>query len=267
MAEQKWLVDGPKTIDIEGVRALKVGLAGGLVDIVAHDEPGIRIEVHSVSVKSLKISVEGDTVEIDQPRLGWDNWLDVISNIGTGGMKAEISILVPRDSHLKLGVVSAQVLVSGLHDDADISTVNGEVVVDSVVGDIHLKSISGALAVRNHHGKVRVHTVSGDVTASGQIRSFRCEGVSGKVFLDIAGIPNDINVNTVSGSVTTRLEPATPASYTISTISGKLQLDDSQVSGIRGTYTGKSGELDGAWLEFRVHTVSGDVSIVRSVPA
>ena len=65
MAQEKWLVDGPKTIDIESARSLKVGLIGGQIDIVAHDEPGVRVEVHSVSGKDLKVSIDGDQVEID----------------------------------------------------------------------------------------------------------------------------------------------------------------------------------------------------------
>ena len=55
MAQEKWLVDGPKTIDVEGVRSLKVGLINGQVDIIGHDKPGARVEVHSVSGRDLKI--------------------------------------------------------------------------------------------------------------------------------------------------------------------------------------------------------------------
>jgi hypothetical protein len=46
MAQEKWLVDGPKVIDLENIDRLKVSLVGGHVDIVGHDEPGVRVEVH-----------------------------------------------------------------------------------------------------------------------------------------------------------------------------------------------------------------------------
>ena len=67
--------------------ALKVGLVGGQIDVVAHDEPGARIEVHSVTVKDLRIEVTGDgaegsIVEIDHPQLRWDNFLEVFRNFG-----------------------------------------------------------------------------------------------------------------------------------------------------------------------------------------
>ena len=62
MAQEKWLVDGPKVIDVDGINKLKVGLIGGQVNIVGHDEPGVRIEVNSVQGRELKITVDGDTL-------------------------------------------------------------------------------------------------------------------------------------------------------------------------------------------------------------
>ena len=115
MAQEKWLVDGPKTIDVENVRKLKVSLISGQVDIVGHDEPGVRVEVHSVSGRDLKVAVEGDTLEVDHPQLSWDNWLDVFKSF-RGNARADVSIMVPRDVGLKFGVVNAEALVSGIHD-------------------------------------------------------------------------------------------------------------------------------------------------------
>ena len=45
---EKWLIapGEERVIDIENVSRLKIGLVGGQVDVIAHDEPGIRIEVH-----------------------------------------------------------------------------------------------------------------------------------------------------------------------------------------------------------------------------
>jgi len=67
MAQEKWLIDGEKTIDIEMIRKLKVGLIAGQVDIVGHDDPGARVEVHSVRGKALTVTINGDTLEIDHP--------------------------------------------------------------------------------------------------------------------------------------------------------------------------------------------------------
>jgi DUF4097 and DUF4098 domain-containing protein YvlB len=261
---QKWLVDGPKTIEIDGIRKLKVGLVAGHVDVIAHDEPVVRVEVHSVSGKDLRITADGETLDIDHAQLSWENWLDVFRNFSPGAARADISVLVPRDVALKLGVVSATALVSGLQEDADLSTVSGDLATDGIAGDVRLNSVSGELTSRNHYGKVVAHTVSGDVTVSGTVLSLSSDGVSGNVFLDLAEVPDQVKVNTVSGTVTVRLEPTTPTSYTIATVGGRLQLDDSSVSGIRGKYTGKYGQLDGRWTDLRVNTVSGDVSVLHS---
>jgi hypothetical protein len=267
MAQEKWLVDGEKVIDFELVRSLKVSLIGGQVDIVGHDEPGARVEVHSVRGKELKISIEGDRLEIDHPQLSWDNFIDVFKSFGGNGAKADISIMVPRAVALKFGVVSATALISGLTTDASISTVSGAVVVDGVSGDLQLNSVGGEIAVRNHYGKIAAKTISGDITATGEIFKLTSETVSGDVFLDLLGTPDEVRINTVSGSITTRLAPGLPAQYKINTVSGRVQLDDSEITGIHGSYTGKYGSLDKNWLELKASTVSGAISVLHAVSA
>ncbi|HNP16399.1 MAG: DUF4097 family beta strand repeat protein [Salinibacterium sp.] len=263
MASEKWLIDGEKIIDVDMVRNLKVGLIGGKVDIVGHDEPTARVEVHSVSKKPLKVSLEGDTLEIDHPQLSWDNFIEVFKSFSNNA-QADVSIMVPRDVALKFGVVSATGLISGLTEDAKISTVSGDIVIDNVYGDLELNSVSGEISVRNHYGNITSKTVSGDLTASGEIMKLSSNGVSGDVFLDFTGIPDSANVKTVSGDITLRLEAGVPAQYKVTTVSGKLQLDDSEISGVRGQYTGKHGDLHGQWLEFSASTVSGDVAVLHA---
>lgn len=263
MAVEKWLIDDSKTIDVDMVRNLKVGLIGGKVDIVGHDEPSARIEVHSVSGKPLKVSIDGDTLEVDHPQLSWDNFIEVFKSFNNNA-KADVSIMVPRDVALKFGTVSATGLVSGLTNDAKISTVSGDIVIDNVAGDLELNSVSGELNVRNHYGTITSKTVSGDITASGDITKFSANSVSGNTFMDITGTPDSVGIKSVSGDITLRLEHDVPAQYKVNTMSGRLQLDDSSITGVRGQYLGKYGDLHGQWLEFTASTVSGDISVLHS---
>lgn len=262
MSQQKWLLDGPKTLEVDGIRKLKVGLVAGHVVVIAHDEPVVRIEVHSVSGKDLRITADGETLEIDHAQLSWENWLDVFRNFRPGAARADVSILVPRDVALKLGVVSATALVSGVHENGDLSTVSGDLATDGIVGDLQLNSVSGELSARNHTGRIVAHTVSGDVTATGSVLSYSSDGVSGDVFLDLAGIPDRVKVNSVSGNITARLEPDVATSYAINTVGGKIQLDDAAIQ-VRGNFTGKTGVLEGRWTDFRANTVSGDISVLH----
>ncbi len=268
MAQEKWLVDGPKVIDIDGVHKLKVGLIAGQVNVVGHDDDGVRVEVHSVAGRELKITLDGDTLGIDHVQLSWDNFVDVfkgfVGNAFARSTQVDISIQVPRDIALTFGVVSASALISGLSADASISTVSGDVVVDSVTGDIQLNAVSGELSVLGHEGAILAHTVSGDITAAGEISSFTSDSVTGDVFLDFTGTPDQVRVNSVSGGVTARLSAEVAARYTINTVSGRIQLDDSEIRGVRGAYTGKFGTLDKHWLDFKANTVSGNVSVLHA---
>lgn len=266
MAQEKWLIQPgeSRTIDIEVVRALKVGLIGGQIDIIGHDEPSARIEVHSVSGRELKITIDGDSVEIDHPQLRWDNFIEVFASMRSSA-KADISVLVPRDVALKFGVISASALVSGLATNGRLSTVSGDIVADGLTGDIELNSVSGELSARDHRGRISSHTVSGDITASGEISRFSADGVSGDVMLDLSGTPDQVQVKTVSGETTVRVPEDLGARYRVNTVSGRVQLDNVMVVGSAGKgYSGTAGSLDGRWVDVTVNSVSGNVSVLRS---
>ncbi|MCC5611640.1 DUF4097 family beta strand repeat-containing protein [Nostoc sp. CHAB 5834] len=263
MATETWIVTEPTVIDLELVRSVKVGLIGGQVDIVAHDEPGARVEVHSVEGRDLKVALEGDTLVVDHPQLKWETFLDNFK-LFIGKAKAEVSILVPRNAKLTLNVVTAEGLVSGLHCDATIHTVNGDVVLDSLVGDVSVHAVSAEVSVRAHQGSLDVQSVSGDVTVSGEVRRFTCDSVSADVVADLRGTPDRIINSSVSGDLTVRLDAGVPAQYSINTLTGRLQLDDSRITGVKGRYTGRYGQLAGSFTEVRASSVNGDVSVVHT---
>jgi DUF4097 and DUF4098 domain-containing protein YvlB len=265
MAIEKWLIQPgeSKVIDLEFVRSLKVGMIGGKIDDIAHDETSARVEVHSVTGKELKVEIDGDRLEIDHPQLRWDNFLDVFKGF-TGSAKAEVSVLVPRDVAIKLGVVSAEALVSGFASDAKLSTVTGDVVVDHVIGDLDVNTVNGEISVGNHTGRINANTVSGDIVASGSITRFSADGVSGNMILDVVGTPSEINTNTVSGDLTVRLDAGLGERYRVNTVAGTVFLDDTTFKGTLGKgFERVIGELSGSWLDLQANSVSGNISIVR----
>jgi DUF4097 and DUF4098 domain-containing protein YvlB len=267
MAQDKWLIQPGESriIDVELVRSLKIGFIGGQIDVIAHDEPGARVEVHSVTGRDLKITVDGDQLEIDHPQLRWDNFIEVFKSMRTNG-KADVSVLVPRDVALKFGMISATALISGLRTNAKLSTVSGDLVIDGLTGNVELNSVSGEMSARNHTGRISAHTVSGDVTAQGAITKFTLDGVAGDVMVDITGTPDEISSNTVSGDLTVRIPEAIGARYRVNTVSGKMQLDNATIFSSPGrTHTGTAGTFDGSWVDINVNSVSGNVAVLRSV--
>lgn len=263
MAQQTWIVTEPTVIDLELVRSLKVGLIGGQVDIVAHDEPGARVEVHAVAGRDLKIALEGDTLVVDHPQLRWETFFDNF-RLFSGKARADVSILVPRSTRLTVSVVAAEALISGVHGTTTVNTVNGDIVLDRLDGSATVHAVTGEVSVREHRGDVSVQTVSGDVTVSGEIPRFTCDAVSAAVIADLRGAPDRVKNSTVSGDLTVRLDAGNPAQYRISTLTGRLQLDDAQITGVKGQYTGRYGQLAGAFTEVRADSVSGDVAIVHT---
>jgi hypothetical protein len=275
MTLEKWIIHPGETrvIDIEDVRKLKVGLIGGQIDVIAHDEPGARIEVHAVTIKDLRIEVTGDVVEIDHPQLRWDNFLEVFRNFGSGGPKAEISVAVPRSVALTLGVVSASALVSGIRSDAKLNTVSGDIIVDGITGDLNVNAVSGDVQAREVVGALSANSVSGDVAVTGQLRKATIDTVSGAMLVDSTGPIGTIALNTVSGSATIRLDEGLPANYVVRSVSGRVQVDgvvrSGTGSGPTTNFAGSVGELSGAFVDVRANSVSGDVTVLRrgAVPA
>ena len=230
MTIEKWLIKPgeSRVIDLEDIRKLKIGLVGGQVDVVAHDEPGVRIEVHAVTGKDLRIEASGDVVEIDHAQLRWDNFLEVFRNFGAAGPKAEVSVAVPRGITLNLGVVSASALVSGLR--------------------------SGA----------RLNTVSGEVAATGSIRKATIDTVSGDLLVDSTGRVDTVNLNTVSGESTVRLDAGHAANYVLRSVSGRVLVDGIKRSSSGPTnWVDSDGELSGSFVDVRVNSVSGAITVLR----
>jgi len=271
MTLEKWIIHPGETrvIDIENVRKLKVGLIGGQIDVVAHDEPGVRIEVHGVTIKDLRIEATGDAVEIDHPQLRWDNFLEVFRNFGAAGPKAEISVAVPREIALTLGVVSASALISGIRSDVKLNTVSGDIIADGLVGDVSVNAVSGDVQIRELTGALSANSVSGDVAATGALRKATVDTVSGATLVDSTGDVHAVNLNTVSGSATIRLDQGLPANYAVRSVSGRVQADGvvrSRQGGITTNFTGSAGELSGTFVDVRANSVSGDITVLRRTP-
>ncbi|WP_246190549.1 DUF4097 domain-containing protein [Agromyces agglutinans] len=265
MSLEKWIIapGESRVIDLELVRHLKVTLIGGKVDVIAHDEPGARIEISGVTGKELAVSIDGDRLEIDHPQLRWDNFVDAFKGFA-GSAKAEVSILAPRQVALRLGVVSGDALVSGFDGDAKFSTVSGDVVVDNHSGDIELTGVSGELSAGNHEGRVTAHTVTGDVVASGEIVAFVADTVSGDLIVDAHGTPSRIDTNSISGDLTVRFDEGAGARYRVNTVGGSILIDDSRFKGVLGKgFEHVTGELAGHWLELGANSVSGNISVMR----
>ncbi|MCH1884241.1 DUF4097 domain-containing protein [Agrococcus sp. ARC_14] len=248
-----------RVIDLDAVTALRVGIVGGSVDIVGHDEPTARVEVHRVEGRDLTVTLEQGRLSISHPKVSWDDvWESVKALVGVRA-KVELSIVVPRHVALSLGQVSASALVTGLRSRASLSTVSGGIQIESHEGELDLNTVSGDLEVSGGTGRLSVHGVSADVTASGALDRVAVDTVSGEVLLDVHGSPRSITTNSVSGDVTVRLDAGQGVRASTHTVSGR-----GSIAGVAMPKRGGRETIDGAnAFDFSASTVSGDVTVVH----
>lgn len=134
---------------------------------------------------------------------------------------------------LRVKTASGNVTADTCCADVSVQTASGTVSLGTVEGDLEVKSASGDTEIGAADGSVRARTASGDVEL-GRVRTGRVEvqTASGEVEVGVErGIAVWLDVSSLSGSVTSSLEPTEP-----------------------------TGDAD-ATVELRVNTVSGDISL------
>lgn len=268
MATESWVAAGPQVIEVEDVRALRVGLVGGRVDVVAHDDPearGVRLEVHGVEGRPLEVTLRDGELRVGYSFTlgGWEGFVEKFRNFQDKD-RADVHVAVPRDVLAKVGTVSGDGLVAGLRQDASVSTVSGSIVVDDVRGRLTTNSVSGEVVVRRHAGDLRFNTVSGELAASGDLTLVQGNSVSGAVSLDVGAGSSSLTVTTVSGDVTVRVPEGTGLRVRAQSVSGRLVVDEQEHKG-SGPGT-RIVDLDagegGTFLS--ATTVTGHVTVLRA---
>lgn len=261
MTTESWVVTGPQVIEVEDVRTLRALVVGGRVDIVARDEPGARIEVHSVDGRPLEISLRDGRLEIGYSFLSWDRLLERLRQLRWRD-RAEVHIAVGRGVAVSLGTVGAEGLLAGVVADGVVNTVNGSLVVDGTSGLLAANTVSGEVAVRAHRGDLKLNTVSGDVAASGELTRVSVSTVSGSVSLDTTAPSSTVRVSAVSGDVTVRLPMDHGVGVRMKGVSGRVYVDGQRYksSALGSAVDVRLGE-GGCWVE--MDSVSGDLTVLR----
>ncbi len=263
-----WTVSEPTQIDVPGpVRAVHVTVVSGDVDVIAGDVDGAHVEVTAITGADLRVSLDGDVLRVGYDDLGWDK---VLGWLRGQRRKVSLSVAVPEECDVRIGVVSADAVVTGTKGLAEVRSVSGEVVLDALSGRVTGKSVSGDLECRALAGNLAFDSVSGDLTVvEGSPASVRAHAVSGDVILDIE--PDDgalVDLKTVSGDVTVRLPTYDGTSVDVRSTSGRLSATvDGLTQATRPGQQTLHGVLGGGTVTLRARTVSGDVSLLVREPS
>ncbi|MET9294765.1 DUF4097 family beta strand repeat-containing protein [Streptomyces sp. NPDC003077] len=270
-ARSEWSVSEPRTLEIdEPVRALTVRVAGGTVNVVGTTDGGPpRVEIGEVEGTPLTVSVKDGTLSVgydDLPLKGFLKYLDR----RTWRREAVVSVAVPADTRVDVGVVGAATVVSGISGRADVHGVTGHLTLVGLTGTVRAETVSGDVETQAVTGDLRVQSVSGSLTVvEGAGAAVRAETVSGDMALDVdpGARGTDINLTTVSGEIAIRLPDPADTRVEADTTSGTVAnaFDDLRVSGQWGAkrITGRLGAGNG---RLKVTTVSGGLALLRRPP-
>src|SRR5688500_11934802 len=130
---REWRIETPQSLDVDGVRRLEVRLVAGSVDVVGRTEDAdagaAQVEVSELE-GPLLVTLENGTLTIAHEKLTWGGLFDWVSNRRAA---ATVSVSVPNDCPVELGVVSADAVVSGIDADrTSVKSVSGDVTLDGV---------------------------------------------------------------------------------------------------------------------------------------
>jgi hypothetical protein len=265
MSTDSWTVTGPQTIELDGVTNVDARVVDGRLDIVAHDEPVARVEVHSVEGRPIEVRLEGGRLVIGHETglSGWGSFMKRFVDFG-GRARADIHVAVPASTTVRLGTVRGEGLLAGTTAGASASTVSGSLLVSRTAGDLRLNTVSGEVTVRDHVGDITSNTVSADVVVSGSADSVMSSSVSGDVTFDLVNQPRSVRVNSVSGNMLVRVPDERAVEVSVQSVSGRVTMGGLQFTGGGGSKVTGGGDRSArpGVTHLRVSGVSGDVTVI-----
>jgi hypothetical protein len=229
----RWTVEEPTRIDFDGVVALKANVVAGTVSVLPTGS-GPYLRVTEISGHPLEVIHEAGMLTLNHKSSGLDGVLRWLQD--TRG-RVDVTIMVPGDCPVRLNLVAANAVVTGLSGRVSVKTASGDVTLDGVTGAIDANTATGVIEARRLSGSMTFNSVSGDLAlARGAIERLTAHSVSGKITTDVdLRDGGSVRVSTVSGEVTMRLPESVSARVSLSSVGGRV---DSAFTGLAASSAG-----------------------------
>jgi DUF4097 and DUF4098 domain-containing protein YvlB len=268
-----WTVDGPTSLDFDEVTAVDAHLAGGTVAVLATDERPSLV-VTELSGRPLLVSNEGGKLTVGYGSPSLDGLLGSPRDGLFGFLKPNkdtvaVTITVPANCTIQLGVMSASAVVSGLRAGASVKGMSGDITLDGVAGDVTAETMSGEVAACDIDGAIRFRSMSGGLTlAGGMLDSLEANTMSGQVTADATlSAAGSMHIATVSGDVTLRLPADSDAQLRLQSMSGAVRSEFDSLRTVEAPAShAASGNVGAGTGRVSVTTVSGAVTLLRRAP-
>jgi putative adhesin len=260
-----WTVETPTSLDFDDVTALQVRLIAGTVAVMATDDKP-SVLVADITGRPLQVGYEGGTLTIAYETPSWERLLDWLKPLRDS---AAVTVTVPADCPIQLGVVTASAVVCGLSSGASVKGVSSDITLDGVGGAVQADTVSGTLEGRDVDGEVRFKSVSGDLTlADGSLALLEADNISGQIAADVSlAAAGAMRISTISGDVTVRLPADSDAQVRLHSTSGNIrtEFDSLRPVTLPGSNT-VSGNVGAGSGKVSVNSVSGAVTLLRRPP-
>jgi Putative adhesin len=262
-----WMLEEPDKLAFDRVERVLVRLVEGAVSVVGSDDQPV-LEVSELAGAPLRVRHEGGALTVDYERPWRPTPLAWLTGKGRRH-RAVLTLRVPRDCRVELRVVSASLMVSGLHAPVEARTISGEITLAGLRGAVEAETVSGPVQASGVTGDLAARSVSGDLTvAEGGGGSVRARTVSGTVTLDLqASGERDIHLASVSGDLTVRLPEASDLQVKLQSTSGQVA---SAFEGLAHEHTpgrhAARGRLGDGGGRLRATTTSGHIALLRRGP-
>ncbi|MFC4493670.1 DUF4097 domain-containing protein [Streptomyces ovatisporus] len=277
-AESSWQISEAQTLDFDDpVENLQVRVVNGTVNVVGTAGPGARVEVGEVQGPPLVVTREGPSLVIAYEDVPWKGFLKWLDRKGWN-RRAVVSVSVPAQVRLSVGVVGASAFVSGITGRTDIRGVSGDTTLVGLTGPVRADTVSGDIEAQGLTGKLDFNSVSGDLTLiDGHGSAVRADSVSGDMILDLdpagtgrgedvegTGTGMDVGLATVSGSVAVRLPSPVHAVVEAGSASGGVSsaFEELKVEGMWGAQKA-TGTLGSGAGRLKADSVSGSIALLR----
>jgi hypothetical protein len=257
-----WTVDAPKRLDFDDVTALNVRLMAGSVAVLASDDPPSLV-VTELKGRPLQVTQEGGELTISYESLSWEGLLGFLKPRHDS---VAVTITVPADCPIQLGVLSASAIVSGLRSGAALKGMSGDVTLDGVAGNVEAETMSGEIAARDIDGEVRFKSMSGGlVLAGGWLDRLEANTMSGQIAADVSlWAGGGVHVSTMSGDVTLRLPEGSDARVRLQSTSGAVRSEFESLRAVKAPASHTvSGNVGAGTGRVSVSTMSGSVTLLR----
>jgi hypothetical protein len=260
-----WTVDAPTALEFDEVTELNVRLIGGTVAVLASgDRPSLAVS--ELSGRPLQVSHSDGILTVSYESLSWDGLLGFLKPRKD---RAVVTVIVPADCRIQLGVLSASAVVAGLHSGAAVKGMSGDITLDGVTGDVYAETMSGEVAACDIEGEIRFKSMSGGLTlAGGSVGSLAVETLSGQVTADVSlDDGGSVHVSTMSGAVTLRLPADSDAKVSLRSTSGAVRTEFETLRTVKAPASHTvSGNVGAGTGHVSVTTMSGAVTLLRGAP-